>query len=131
MRRAVFAVLVALGLMSSFMFSTANAAPPPAYSASVTEGPSCEFTLTASWRGRVDQVTGLWFLDTTELADHLFTTQSPPNGTFGRGSATVHVGPLAATTESHTINVKVQFYSRGAFVHEIGLALPVHCTRNA
>jgi hypothetical protein len=132
MRRVFLAVLVALGLMSSFLFSTANAAPPPAYTATVTEGPSCEFTLTATWKNntRVDQVNGLWFLDGTELSDHLFTSQTPPLGTFRPRSATVHVGPLAATSETHTVIVKVQFYSRGVFLSEIGLALPVNCTRN-
>jgi hypothetical protein len=114
------------------MFSTANATPPPAYSATLTQGPACEFTLTATWRNntRVDQVNGLWFLDRTDLADALFTSQTPPLGTFRRGSATVHVGPLAATTETHEVIVKVQFYSRGAFLYEIGLGLPVNCTRN-
>ena len=130
MRRAFFAVLVALGLMASSMYSTAVAAPPqPTYSATVVEGPNCEYTLTASWKNaKVDQVNEIWFIDGTAFENHLFTTQA--FAPFRKNSTSVHVGPLAVATELHTITVLVQPYYQGAFQNQIEVVLSTMCTRN-
>lgn len=62
----------------------------------------------------MDTVYALWYLD----GNFLFTMQAPgtgPNaGTIIGHTAVFQPGPLAMTTDSHSWQVLVQFYSSGA-----------------
>ena len=137
MRRAFLAILVALGLVSSFMFSTAVAAPAqPIFSATLTEGPTaCEFTAATTWRNaRVDTVYIVFFMDGTDpLANHLFTVEAPGPfaGTYFKGrTAGFHTGAFPTAPEPHTFYVLVQHYYNGAQQHTMWLELTTNCTRN-
>ena len=135
MKRALLAVVVTLGLASTIAAPAAVAAPPvPAYSATLTEGPACEYTAVGTFKNtKVDKVFGLWFQDGTAFENHLFTTEAPgtgPNaGTFKSRTATFHVGPLVATAETHTVLALVQFYNNGAHQHEIWTQVDTQCSR--
>lgn len=134
MGRARRAVLGAVGL-AALAVPTAHAAPPQAtFSATVTEGPACEFTAVGTYKNaKVDHVYGLWFQDGTAFANSLFTTEAPgtgPNaGTLKNRTATMHVGPLVSTVETHTIYVLVQFYSGGAHQGEVWTQINTQCSR--
>jgi hypothetical protein len=134
MRRAITAVLVALGLMFSFMYSTAVAAPPQASYTAVFTEQSCELDVVAGWKNaKIDQVNAIFFQDGTAFENHLFTMQAPstaPNPGIIKGrTARFHSGALPTTVESHTFYVLVQFYSGGAHQHEIWLQLSATCSR--
>lgn len=135
MKRSLLAILVALGVVSTLAVPAALAAPPqPAFTATLSEGPTCEFTAVGTFKNtKVDKVYGLWFQDGTAFENHLFTTEAPgtgPNaGTLRSRTATFHVGPLVPTTDMHTVYALVQFYNNGAHQHEIWTQVNTLCSR--
>lgn len=137
MRRLFLAGLMALGCGSTLAVPAAVAAPPqPVFTATLSEGPTCEFTAVGTFKNtKVDKVYGIWSQDGTAFENFLFTTEAPgtgPNaGTFKSRTATFHVGPLASTAEAHTIYVLVQFYSNGAHQGEVLRQVDAFCSRPA
>ena len=118
MRRMGFYVLLAAVALTIAGSSRSAAAPPdPQFVTILLDDGSCLFTVGASWRNvRVDHVFGLWFLD----GNFLLTTEAPgtaPNaGELTGNKAVMRAGAFAATSDEHTWQVLMQFYSEGAFV---------------
>ncbi len=112
-----------------------GATPAATYNAVLTESAPCEFTVEATWKNaKIDQVIAIWTLDGVAYEDFLFTTEAratgPDAGAFKRRVVKFYVGPLASTSDTHTVYARVQFYSKGAHQFETLLERPAYCTRH-
>jgi hypothetical protein len=112
-RTVVAASTAVLVLAAALAGPVAAGKPATGFTSVITTDGACSFTLQASWPGtaKVGTVYAMWYLDDA----FLFTTQAPgtgPNGGTVKGHvATMTVGPLDATTSTHTFRAITQFYS--------------------
>jgi hypothetical protein len=123
MKRLICGAALALGLAGAL--GQAGAAPPaPTFTATLTHDSTCLFTMTATWNHtKIDHVFGNWYEDDPTLSSSWATTEAPgtgPNGgTLMGKTAVMQAGPLNTTAETHTHQVRVQFYYRGAQIQEV------------
>lgn len=109
---AVIMLGISVALLTGVVSVPAFAAPAPQYVAVLGDDGACQFGLVARWwNAPVATVYAQWYLDSS----FLFTMQAPgtgPNaGTIVGHTAVFQAGPFVMTTDGHSWQVLVQFYS--------------------
>ena len=126
MRRIYCVVALLLASVGVFVggAGTAGAAKSaPSFAAQLVHDGSCSFTLTGTWKNTaVDHVYASWYVDNPSLTTSFLTTEAPSFfGTLNtrRRVATMPAGPFVPATDSHTWQVRVQFYNGGAQLAQV------------